>query len=305
MEDARRHFSGYLAVDELHDGAFTVLSLVDNRRFGRLAYQVLEHKPTEADVRSCFERFRQTLARLGRCVRGVTSDGSWLYPRSLAQVFGPVPHQLCRFHILQDLVRQALHAVAQVRKQLAAAAPKLPRGGVPPWKRPQLRQARRLARQVAQLYQHRYLFVRRHLTPAQRQTLQRVSRGQGQLRRLRQIMDRVYGLFDRRCRSGTALQKLRRLRLEVNCDGQLRGVLKKLFSPQMAQALAFLDDKRLPATSNAVERANRRHRKMQKTIYRVRTAPTLADRIALDIQRETQMPGRCRTLAALHHARAP
>ena len=31
----------------------------------------------------------------------------------------------------------------------------------------------------------------------------------------------------------------------------------------------LLDDKLLPVTSNAVERGNRRHRKMQKRVYRV------------------------------------
>src|SRR6266568_2024091 len=40
--------------------------------------------------------------------------------------------------------------------------------------------------------------------------------------------------------------------------------LKKLFSPTLEKALTFLDDKLLPSTSNAVERGNRRYRKMQK-----------------------------------------
>ena len=33
-------FSGYLAIDELDDGPFCVLSIVDNRTFKRLFYQV-------------------------------------------------------------------------------------------------------------------------------------------------------------------------------------------------------------------------------------------------------------------------
>ena len=41
--------------------------------------------------------------------------------------------------------------------------------------------------------------------------------------------------------------------------------LDKLNSPNLEKALEFLDDKLLPATSNAVERGNRRVRKMQKT----------------------------------------
>ena len=68
--------------------------------------------------------------------------------------------------------------------------------------------------------------------------------------------------------------------------------------------MTFLDDKLLPSTSNAVERGNRRHRKMQKSVYRVRTRMRLVARIALDMLREAQAEGRQQTLVSLHHARA-
>ena len=48
------------------------------------------------------------------------------------------------------------------------------------------------------------------------------------------------------------------------------------------------------ATSNAVERGNRRYRKMQKTVYRVRTQRAIEGRLALDLQRERQARGPCR-----------
>jgi hypothetical protein len=38
-------FSGYIAADELYDGPFCVLSIVDNRRFKRLLYEVLISQP--------------------------------------------------------------------------------------------------------------------------------------------------------------------------------------------------------------------------------------------------------------------
>ena len=44
-------FSGYIAIDELYDGPFCVLSLVDNRAFIRLSFRVLEHDPTQNDIR--------------------------------------------------------------------------------------------------------------------------------------------------------------------------------------------------------------------------------------------------------------
>ena len=77
-------------------------------------------------------------------------------------------------------------------------------------------------------------------------------------------MDQVYALFDRRCRTQTALDKLATLRCRLQRFRPLGDTLKKLFSPTLEKALTFLDDKLLPSTSNAVERGNRRYRKMQK-----------------------------------------
>jgi hypothetical protein len=143
-----------------------------------------------------------------------------------------------------------------------------------------------------------------HLTPGRRRTLLRVTRGLPQLRALRQIMEQVYGLFDRRCRSDTALEKLAKLRRRVRCFKKIGKTLQRLFSPNLQKALTFLDDKLLPSTSNAVERGNRRHRKMQKTVYRVRTRQSLHRRMALDLLRERQAQGRSHATATLHAARA-
>ena len=71
----------------------------------------------------------------------------------------------------------------------------------------------------------------------------------------------------------------------------------------LEKALTFLDDKLLPATSNAVERGNRRHRKMQKSVYRVRNQSGLEGRIALDMIRESRAEGQAQTTKALHKAR--
>jgi hypothetical protein len=57
-----------------------------------------------------------------------------------------------------------------------------------------------------------------------------------------------------------------------------------LYSPNREKALTFLGDRLLPATSNAVERGNRRGRKMQKAIDRVRTRTAIRGRRARDLQ---------------------
>jgi hypothetical protein len=54
----------------------------------------------------------------------------------------------------------------------------------------------------------------------------------------------------------------------------------------LEKALTFLDDKLLPSTSNAVERGNRRYRKRQQSVYRVRTPEQIRTRLALDMWRE-------------------
>ena len=90
-------FSGYIAADELYDGPFCVLSIVDNRTFKRLLYQVLDHDPDHEDITAFFHRFRMALRLRGLVLQGVTTDASPLYPEPLRAVFGEVPHQICEF----------------------------------------------------------------------------------------------------------------------------------------------------------------------------------------------------------------
>jgi hypothetical protein len=298
-------FSGYVAADELYDGPYCVLSLVDNRTFKRIMYEVLDHSPKQTDIADFFTRFRAALQVRGQTLHGITTDGSNLYPGPISEVFGAVPHQICEFHVIADLTKAVLRAVAKLRKELAAKIPKLPRG------RPASIAAKRAARakkraanKITDLFDHRYLFVQHDLTPTEQKTLIRISRGQPQLRALRQIMDEVYRLFDRRCRTDTAWAKLAKLRQRVRRFKRIGKTLDKLFSPNLDKALTFLDDKLLPSTSNAVERGNRRHRKMQKSVYRVRTKDHLHARIALDMLREEHAASRSETIKTLHHARA-
>ena len=288
-------FSGFLAADELYDGPFCILSIVDNRTFKRLAYQVLSHAPTAKDVETFFRRFQRALEVRGLSVRGVTTDGSSLYPEPIAAVFGAVPHQVCTFHVLRKLTGAVLGAVAKVRKERTAGKPKLPRGRPTKAARRLARRKKRIEQKVGALFEHRYLFVQRRLSPGERRTLLRVTRGLPQLRVLRELMEEVYRLFDRRCRTDTALAKLAKLRSRLRRFGRLRVALKKLLAPGLEKALVFLDERLLGATSNAVERGNRRYRKMQKTVYRVRTHRAIEGRLALDLQRERQGDGRAET----------
>jgi hypothetical protein len=304
LDEALKTFSGYLAADEVYDGPFCVLAIVDNHSFQRLACRVLDHDPSQQDVREFFAGFKVHLDRRGLKVRGVTTDGSVLYPDAIADVFPGAAHQVCQFHVLKEIIKAVLHAVAKVRKELAAKQPPLPRGRPSQANQAAARKAKRIRQRIADLFDHRHLFVQHHLTPAEEKTFQRITRGLPHLRTLRQIIDEVYRLFDRRCRTETALDKLARLRRRVRRFKRVGRTLNKLFTPNLQKALTFLDDRLLPATSNAVERSNRRFRKAQRSVYSVRTIQHVQQRIALDMQRDQQAANRLATVHTLHLARS-
>jgi len=304
LDDALANFSGYLAIDEVYDGPYCILSVVDNHRYNRLACRVLDHDPTQVDVRAFLSEFKAQLDQRGLSVRGLTTDGSSLYPKVLKELWPKARHQICEFHVLKEITKAILKALAKLRKELRAQIPKQRRGRPRQQDPAQRRRRKRLQQRVADLFEHRHLFVRHHLSAAQKQLLQRLTRGLPQLRALRAIMDEVYRLFDRRCKRVTALMRLLKLRQRVRRFKRLGRALAKLDSPQLAKALLFLDDKMLGATSNAVERANRRFRKAQQSIYSVRTKPHLEQRLALDMNREQRAGQRAQTLKTLHHARS-
>jgi hypothetical protein len=278
---------------------------VDARRQRRLLYEVLDHNPTHLDILLFLARLHDHIRARGGVVRGITTDASPLYPLPLSLLFPGIRYQVCEFHILKEITKAVLGVVARMRKRLAEQKPKLSRGR--PSNSPEGQNLRRRAQAIQQrisdLFENRHLFVRHHLDAAERALLRRLTRSDRQLRALREIMDEVYRLFDRRCRTDTALSKLTKLRQRVRRYRSLGKSLDKLNSPNLEKALTFLDDKLLPATSNAVERGNRRHRKMQKTIYRVRTHAALVGRMALDLQRDQQKDSRSSTLDCLHQER--
>jgi hypothetical protein len=297
--------SGDVAADALSDGPFCMLSAVDNRWYKRLLSDVFDHDPAHDDIRACLGRLQTALEARDLTLLGITTDGSSLSPTPLAEVFREVPHHICQFHVVKDIVKAVLSAVSSERKRLAAQPPKWPRG------RPSTKAAKRAARKKkrleqksADLYTHRHLFVKHYWSKRDRKTFGSITRGFPQWRKVRELMEQVYALCDRRCRTQTALDKLTKLRRRLNRFKHLGETLKKLFSPMVEKALTFLDDQVLPSTSHAVERGNRRYRTRQKSIYSVRTQEQIKARIALDMWREAQGEGRAQTLQAFHEARA-
>jgi hypothetical protein len=166
LEWALEAFSGYAAVDELYEGRYCVLSAVDNRQYKRVLYEVLDHDPSHGDIEAFLGRLKTALDARNLTLKGITTDGSALYPEPIRKVFGDVPHQLCTFHIIKELTKGILKAVAKERERLAKCKPKFKRG------RPSSKdkEARRLARKskcigqkISDVFQDRFLFVKRHL----------------------------------------------------------------------------------------------------------------------------------------------
>jgi len=277
--------------------------MVDSKRQRRLAYDVLNHDPTRKDVRKFFKEVSLMLSHRNLPVLGITTDGSPLYPTVIREVFPGVPHQVCEFHVLKEIIKDVLKALAKIRKAMYAKVPRFGRGRPRRGEKRQVQRAKRMQNHISELFTNRHLFVQHGLNKTERQKIAKLSRGRPDLRSLRELMDEVYKLFDRRCRTDTALEKLAKLRMKLSRFKHLGKVLSKIHSPNIEKALTFLDDKMLEATSSSVERVNRRHRKMQKSIYRVRTQTSITHRIALDMLRDRDLEKRPIVLNALREAR--
>ena len=184
LDWALADFSGYVAADELYDGPFCILSAVDNRCYKRILYEVLDHDPNHDDIRTFLGRLKTALESRDVTLRGMTTDGSSLSPTPLAAVFRGVPHQICQFHVVKDIVKAVLSALSSERKRLAAKQPQLPRG------RPSTKAAKQAARKKkrveqkrADLFTHRHLFVKPYWSKSDRKTFGSITRGFPQLRK--------------------------------------------------------------------------------------------------------------------------
>src|SRR5688572_13638702 len=91
LEWALDAFSGYVAVDELYEGPYCVLSAVDNCQYKRIRYEVLDHDPDHDDIKAFLERLKTALDDRELTLKGITTDGSALYPEPIRKVLGEVP----------------------------------------------------------------------------------------------------------------------------------------------------------------------------------------------------------------------
>ena len=85
---------------------------MDNRQYKRILYEVLDHDPSHDDIEAFLGRLKSALAERKLDLKGITTDGSALYPEPIRKVFGDVPHQICTFHVIKELTKGVLKALA-------------------------------------------------------------------------------------------------------------------------------------------------------------------------------------------------
>jgi hypothetical protein len=277
---ALEQFRGVLCLDELHLGAHTLLLATDP-----VADRVIGYLLVKVNDQAHMRRFLLTLAYWGFQPEVVVTDGSSLYPAVLQEVWPRAKHQLCVFHVLQDVTAKVLDAVRRLRRQQARrgnAGRKRRRGR--PSKRQQAARRRRgptAKQKAAFVYKHRFLIVKRpeNFQGRDAEHLRRMYEYLPGLRRLRGFCLEVYQLFD----PGQVARLARRRRTlllkkgEYQQDPELQAALGLLDKEKFDKMIAFLE---CPAgqrvrTNNHAERANRKVRFDEKVRYKWRSQRSL------------------------------
>jgi hypothetical protein len=276
----RQRFSGTLCLDELHLGEHTLLLATDP-----IADQVVGFSLVKINDQAHMRRFLLMLQYWGFQPKVVVTDGSNLYPAVLAEVWPQAQHQLCVFHVLQDVTNKVLDGVRRLRRQQARRG----RGGR---KRRRGRagkaqQAQRRRRgptnkeKSAFVYRHRFLMVKRteNLDRKDWDNLCQMFGYLPELRPLWHFCREVYQLFN----AAQVLRLARRRRTLLLKEASYQEV------PELVQALGLLKGEKFdkmvaflecPAgqrvrTNNHVERANRQLRFDEKVRYKWRSQRSL------------------------------
>jgi hypothetical protein len=294
---ARDHFSGILSVDELHLGDFTLLLATDP-----IADRVVGYRLVRVNDQAHMRCFLRTLQSWGFEPKVVVTDGSNLYPAVLAEVWPDARHQLCVFHVLQDITKQVLDAVRRLRRQQARRG----RGGRKRRRgRPSRRQQRRRQRhgptnkeKAAFVYKHRFLIVKRaeKLSKREYEQLRQMFQYLPQLRRLWHFCADVYQVFSDEQVARLARRRRTLLLKQAHYQEvpELAKALGLLAGEKFDRMIAFLES---PAgqrvkTNNHVERANRKIRFDEKVRYKWRTSRSLERFLCLRLGRMALLPSK-------------
>lgn len=269
---AHEQFSGTLCVDELHLGRYTLLLATDPLKDFPVAFALVD-----ANDQDHLRRFLNNLKTWGFSPKIVITDGSNLYPNVLAQLWPEARHQLCIFHVMQDVSGHVLDAIKRMRREMARRGR---RGRKRRRGRPKKNSSKKIGLTLKEkahfIFKHRYLIVKRpeNLSEREQELLARMLVFLPALRTLRTFMDKVFALFSvdqTRQQAGCRRSALARSEM-FQAIPELVKVIKLLSPEKFEKMMAFLHSpaaKRI-RTNNHVERANRKLRFFEKVRYKWR-----------------------------------
>ena len=303
-EKVLRCFSGTVCVDELHLGQYTLLLATDPLSDIPVAFALVDKNDQDH-----MGRFLGNLKKHGLQPKVVITDGSSLYPTLLKAWWPDAEHQLCVFHVLQDVNKAILKAVLRLRRGLSrrGKSGRKRQRGQPRKQRASGRQQHRKQKEQAHfIFKKRYLIVKRRdgLTEQEQKDLKTMLEYLPELRTLRDFADAMQRLFSTEQYEEQARERWRRLQSNATylAVPELKKVLETtLCLTKFTKMIAFL---RNPAaqkvrTNNHVERCNRKLRYWEKVRYKWRRRRTLVRFLVLAMDAWWQ-----RTLPQLEAAQA-
>jgi hypothetical protein len=287
-----KRFRGVLCIDELHLGQFTLLLATDPLGDFPVAFALVS-----SNDRDHLARFLRNLQRHGLQPQTVVTDGSSLYATLIAEIWPKAEHQLCVFHVMQDVNELLLDAVRRLRTEFGRQGGK---GRRRRRGRPTTAQKRRRAKRPISVkekskfvFKHRHLIVKRraHLSASENKHLQTLLEYLPALRSLRQFTDQLHRLFEPDQNTAQAWSRWRILQSNAQFQAvpELAKALESLAEKKFAKMIAFLRGparrRRLVRTNNHVERCNRKLRYWEKVRYKWRRRRTLVRFMALALDR--------------------
>jgi len=291
-QEVLNRFSGVLDVDELHLGKHTLLLATDPIGDFPVAFALVS-----ANDQDHMGRFLRNLQRHGLRPRIVVTDGSPLYPTLLAELWPQAEHQLCVFHVMQDLNKLILEAVRCLRRTIGRQGRKgRRRRRGRPTKAQQRRRGKagkRLKEKSKFLYQHRHLIVKRreNFRAHEKSDLQTMLKYLPALRTLRTFADKLHRLFEPEQSEHQAWCRWQALQasVEFRAIPELAKALECLQEKKFTKMIAFLRgsvrQRRRTRTNNHVERCNRKLRYCEKVRYKWRRRRTLVRYLVLALDR--------------------
>ena len=277
---ACQHFSGFVCIDELHLGDYTLLLATDPILDRVIGYRLVQIND-QAHMR-CFLRLLQSW---GFDPKVVVTDGSNLYPALLREIWPSAKHQLCVFHVLQDITNKVLDGVRRLRRQQAQrgrAGRKRRRG------RQSVKQKKRRHKRgptnkekSAFVFKHRFLIVKRteNLSREDWANLVQMFGYLPELRTLWNFCQEVYQLFNaaqvvRLARRRRTLLLKKASYQEVPELAKTMNLLEETKFDKMVTFLECSEGARV-RTNNHVDRTNRKLRFDEKVRYKWRSQRSL------------------------------